>query len=511
MMRWSCWLLLCLACGIGPAQQVRLDAGQPPQADAGTDAGAHEPPDAGLDAGETRDAGDPADLAPVRWPQVSPVTHDVDADLASVLERPALAGACARVEAGGADQATRLRCGKWMFFNETFGTVGVPTALLDFNQKHFSAFFGRGFEQLGFVADPASANGHPIGLSPTTGKLGNVETTAFTCASCHFGKLADGRYAVGYANLRLDYGQFLVTLGAPLSLSFNANDANVAPAVRARLGPHVEAAKQTQGFTVEAGLVGLSLLGAGSGPNLSVAEQERFLALDPGSMDFLTKPLLDDGVWTVSRIIPLWNLPDASQRATAGLPHERLSWNGGVQTLEEFLKGFVAIGVGASAWNDARLAPLAEYIRSLRAPAPIAVADAAVVRDGARLFVTRGCLGCHDGPSGESSRVFGFAEIGTDDVYAKIYNAPDGGSPCCGLGGDPSVVTRGVKAPRLAGVFTQGRLLHNGALQGLDALFCLTPRRGPLPDGRGDQGHTMTCEGLSDDEKRQLISYLKSL
>ena len=37
----------------------------------------------------------------------------------------------------------------------------------------------------------------PVGLAPTTGKLGSVETRAFTCASCHFGKMPDGRYAVG--------------------------------------------------------------------------------------------------------------------------------------------------------------------------------------------------------------------------------------------------------------------------------------------------------------------------
>lgn len=325
---------------------------------------------------------DPADLAPRRWPDVPSVTHDVDADLAKVLERAALQSACDQVTAGATDAATRLKCGKWMFFNETFGTVGVPTPLLDFNQKHFAAsFFGTGFSQLGFVADPDSAKGRPIGLSPTTGKLGSVETTAFTCASCHFGKLPDGRYAVGYANTQLQYGLFLVTLGAPLSLSFNASDPAVAPAVRAMLAGPVTAAKMKPGFTAEAGLVGLSLLGAGMGTGLTVAEQDQFLALHPGTMDFLTKPLLDDGIWTVSRIISLWNLPDAEQRARANMPHERLSWNGGVQTLEDFLKGFVAIGVGGTQWSDARLAPLAEYVRTLRAPPPLTAVDAAEVRE----------------------------------------------------------------------------------------------------------------------------------
>lgn len=511
-------MLRVLLCGAVFASACGSAAPRPPPTDAGTSgAGGGMATAGGAGGGGAVSstgggAQDPADLAPRRWPEVPSITHDVDTDLAKVLERSALENACAQVSAGATDAATRLRCGKWMFFNETFGTVGVPTPLLDFNQKHFAdTFFGRGFERLGFVMNPDSAKGHPIGLAPTTGKLGSVETTAFTCASCHFGRLPDGRFAVGYANTKLQYGLFLVTLGAPLSLSFNANDPEVAPAVRMMLATPVATAKMKTGYTAEAGLVGLSLLGAGSGPGLSVAEQEKFLALHPGTMDFLTKPLLDDGVWTVSRIISLWNLPDAAQRASAGMPHERLSWNGGVQSLEDFLRGFVAIGVGAGSWTTERLAPLAEYVRSLRAPPNLSPASAAEVRDGARLFVTKGCLDCHAGPSGESARVFTFAEVGTDPVYGTIYNPGADGKPCCGLGDDPSNVTRGVKAPRMNGLFSQKRLLHNGAVEGLDALFCRVPRKNGGAHAQSDVGHAMTCDGLTEPEKSKLIAYLESL
>ena len=37
---------------------------------------------------------------------------------------------------------------------------------------------------------------------------------AFTCAACHFGRLPDGRYAVGYGNMAFDYGLMIAGLTA---------------------------------------------------------------------------------------------------------------------------------------------------------------------------------------------------------------------------------------------------------------------------------------------------------
>ncbi len=481
-------LFVLLACGPAsparPAEPTADDAGAPPAPDAGT-----APTDAGL--------------APSRWPARTHLTHDVDRDLAAVLETSALRGACDAVKNGATDATTRLRCGKWMFFYETFGTIGVPSPLLDFNQKHFAdTYFGRGFERLGFIADPASTTGMPLGLAPTTGKLGTVETRAFTCASCHFGKLPDGRYAVGYGNLALDYGRFLASLGAPLSLGFNANDPKVHEQLRLELAQPVALAKAKSGYTAEAGLLGLQLLGAGTSGSLTVEEQGRFLSLLTGTMDFLTRPQIDDGVWTVSRILPLWNLP-------VGVPHEHLSWSGEVVRLEDFLQGFVVLGDGRAEWTDDRLAPLAEYLRSLSTPdLEQAPGD---VGAGAALFVTKQCLSCHDGPSGESLRPYLFSEVGTDDAYAQIYAPDANGVRCCGLESPGSTVTRAVKAPRLTGVTWQTRFLHNGAVGSLEELFCLAPRPMVTLAAQTAVGHTMTCDGLTTTEKQQLIDYLRSL
>lgn len=492
----------------GPTDAGAVDAGA---LDAGTR-------DAGLADAGAQDAGvDPADLAPAPWPLPSepPATRDVDADLVRVLERDRLAGACAAVNAGSADATTRLRCGKAMFFDETFGTVGIPTNLLKFLQRYYGAtFFGRGFSQLGMVADPDDADGLPIGLRPTTGRLGNVETRAFTCASCHFGQLPDGRYAVGYGNLRLDYGTLIAALGAPLSLGFNANDPNVHPDIRQRLAGPVAQAKMQPLYSLESGLLGLELLGAtGASPNLTLEEQGKFLGLRTGTMDFLTKPLVEDGVWTVSRILPLWHLPNEAQRTRAGMPHELLSWTGGAKNLMGFLRGFAAVGAsGAHQWTDAQLQPLADYIRSLRTPPPMSSSEPARVREGARLFVTRGCKTCHAGPSGEGVRVFTFEEMGTDRAIERIFNPTSEGELCCGLPrGDAYEVTRGIKAPRMTGLATQTRFLHNGSVASLDELFCLTPRDPTRAAAQTSDGHRMTCDGLADADKQLIIEYLRTL
>ena len=498
------------ACGAATSVDGGAPVDAPDAAPSAMDASI-DSPDAGMTVPDASVADVDAGTPPTRFPvDPMPLTHDVDRSLAAVLESSNLAGACAAVRAGATDRTTRLRCGKWMFFYETFGTVGVPSPLLDFNQKFYAPYFGRGFERMGFVADPASDAGMPLGLAPTTGKVGTVATRAFTCASCHFGRMSDGRYAVGHGNLSLDYGRFIATIGAPLSLGFNANDAKVHPDTRTELGPYVTQAKMQSNYSVEAGLVGLQLLGAGSGGQLTVDEQGRYLALETGTMDFLAKPALDDGVWTVSRILSLWNVPDAAQRQRAHMPHERLSWNAGTPTLELFLEGFVLSGAGTTEWTPDKLAPLAEYIRTLRTPELETPPDAAVVQEGGALFVSKGCLTCHSGPSGESAPM-PFSAVGTDDEYAKIYNAPPDAGPCCGLNGQPESVTRQVKAPRFTGLAWQQRYLHNGAVESLEQLFCLSPRPMVTTVAQTAGGHLQTCESLTVNEKQALIGYLRSL
>jgi hypothetical protein len=164
---------------------------------------------------------------------------------------------------------------------------------------------------------------------------------------------------------------------------------------------------------------------------------------------------------------------------------------------------------GKADWPPERLAPLAEYVRTLSTPElEQAPGD---VSAGAALFVSKQCGTCHDGPSGESLRVYSFTEVGTDSAYANIYNPGSDGKPCCGLGGDSGYVTHGVKAPRMTGVAWQTRFLHNGSVSTLEALFCLSPRPMVTLPAQTAVGHRFTCDGLTVVEKQQLVAYLRAL
>ena len=451
--------------------------------------------------------------APRRWPVADSVTHDVDTSLAAVLENDRLQGACDRYNSGQTDEETMLLCGKWMFFYETFGTVGIPKKLLEFGQDWYEDYYGPGYEDFGFIADPNSPEGFPIGLAETTGMSGSLETRAFTCASCHFGQMPDGRYAVGYGNMDLQYGKYIAGIGAPLTLSISENSQDVHPDLRDELLPYVRAAKAQPGYNIALAGTGIELLGAESTPQITVEEQARFIALPPGTMDFLTKPLVDDGVWTVSRILSLWNIPTDEVRGEYGMDHAYLSWTGGATTLDSFISGFVAIGVAdPGAWPPERIAPLKAYMESLRVPELQRELPQGSVDMGAEVFVEAGCLDCHNGPSGESIEAYGYDELGVDDAMRYIFNPNEAGELCCGFeGGDSTyVVTDGIKAPRLTGLENQRRFLHNGSVESLGQLLCMESRPVDNNFAQGSQGHDYGCD-LSESERGMLVTYLLSL
>ncbi len=148
-------------------------------------------------------------------PDESEGLTNLSADLDRLLEDGELPGACDRYEAGEASgRRARLLCGKEMFFYESFDTAGAPAPLLDHLMASFPDEIGAGFERYGMVRDPGSPGGLPLGLAPTVplGDGGTVPAYAFTCASCHFAELPDGRYAVGAPNHAYDYGRHVLAM-----------------------------------------------------------------------------------------------------------------------------------------------------------------------------------------------------------------------------------------------------------------------------------------------------------
>ena len=435
---------------------------------------------------------------------------NVSADLEALLEHGALPGACAAYEADPNDRRKRLLCGKAMFFYEGFGTIGVPAPLFDFMAENFDAELGVAFERYGLVRDPYSMRSRPVGFV-AGGPLDTVETVAFGCASCHFGQLADGRYAAGAPNLDYEYGKHTLALMlAPLSIrpGFDAG-AHHPDALAAVSGVTTRLSSDRRlRLRMLRALLPLLQSGATDATGLSREQEGLYARWLPGTMDFMMAPLpLDDDVHTVTKIIALWGIPTPEERDAANMPSGLLAWTGAAPSLMQFLDGFVRVGGGDPAeWPAERLAPLAEYVHSLRAPAGPAPTPG-LAAEGSAVFRNQGCIDCHDGPRGSGREVYRLDEIGTDEALARWGDADLDGNPCCGIDAAP---THGVKSPRLTGLWTIGRLLHNGSVPSLEALLCLGVARGTLTEvPYSDGGHDYGCD-LSEGDKRALIAYLKA-
>jgi hypothetical protein len=440
---------------------------------------------------------------------------DVSADLDAVLERGALATACDDYARSPNDRRLRLLCGKAMFFDESFGTPGVPRPIVTWLLEHFPDQVGPGFERFGMVADPRSADALPLGL-PLGPRLGTVDSVSFGCASCHFGRLPDGRYAVGAANHDYAYGPMTLVMTLLPALAIPGADPNAhAPEAIAVVQPFRARmdANPAIGSALITALLPLITGGGGSLPAFEPANERYYAQWSNGTMDFFIQPLpFDDAVHTISKISPLWSLPDDEELRAAGASSAMLGWTGGTSSLHNFLAGFVDLGGGPIAeWPRDRLAPLHDYVMSLRAPTPSSPPIAASADRGRAVWLDAGCQECHGGPRGMGTAVYTYVEIGTDDAMRWWADGPDhDGAPYGDLRFQPGdTITNGIKSPRLVGLWAMSRFLHNGSLDSLEQLLCLEPRPGVTEPAFGDAGHSFGCD-LPDDDRRALVDYLRS-
>ena len=483
-----------LALAVGALVGVAAGCSSHEHAATATDAGA---PDALVSSGDP--------FAP--QPDESEGLTNTSADLNALLENGQLAGACDRYKAGATDRKTMLLCGKWQFFYDPFGTIGIPAPLVTFMAKNFPAELGAGFGNVGMVLDPTSADMLPFGFGATTPN-GSTQELAFTCASCHFGKLPDGRYSIGAPNHAFDYGRLILalTVAPTVGLGLSQASAHDAAAI-AKVQPILDRLAADSALKTQF-LATMLPLASQSAPAITTEVEHEYASWPTGTMDFMIAPLPnDDGVETVSKISGLWGIPRPAEQMASGMTSALLGWTGDTTSLDQFLRGFAKVG-GTTAPTDAEMRPLLEYIYSLRAPANPSPPDAMLVATGAMLYASKGCLACHDGPRGSGKRAYQFSEVGTDPAMARWADPTGSGSACCGLDIPPGGLTHGIKSPRMVGVWALGRYLHNGALASLDELFCLTPRPAVGAEPMRSDGHAMTCDGLSDAEKHALEAYL---
>jgi mono/diheme cytochrome c family protein len=290
------------------------------------------------------------------------------------------------------------------------------------------------------------------------------------------------------------------------------SDAAHDPEALAELQPMRAKLDADFGLKISLGTALLPLITAGTSiPALSKENEGHYARWKTGTMDFFIQPLpYDDGVHTISKINALWGVPDAAELGAHSIPSAMLGWTGGTSSLPNFLHSFVELGGGDPAgWPADKLAPLADYIASLRAPVPAQSAPVSELERGRDAFETA-CLSCHGGPRGMGDHVFSYEEIGTDAAMKWWADGPDhDGQPAGGIVFPPGdTITHGIKSPRLVGLSHQRRYLHNGALDSLEQLLCLAPRAGVAEPAYGDGGHTFGCD-LPEADRAALAAYLR--
>lgn len=457
-------------------------------------------------------------------PEDKPMVNESES-LEEILEYGEIYGACEAyfADVDNASRRDMLLCGKWMYFYEHFNFFGAPTNIFKFLQNSFPNTIGVGFEAMGMYTNPYDKNGFPIGLADAPVVPGsNVKTLNWTCASCHFGKTEDGRYVVGQSNVKYEYGKQLLALTTlPLLVGGQANMEDIAPETIELLQPMLDEWNENPNYW---GLI-INLLPLASLPDqagMTVEQQKAFASWKAGVQDPLMFPTqTDDKTHSALKIPSAYGVPSHKDFEDMDMDphtHLRIGWAGATDNMYRFARSFVALGTDdPDDWDDARFKPLVEYILSLEAPKTKEQLDSDKVAAGKQLFTDKGCASCHNGPNYMGTEVYDFDEIGTDSAHKWMWDSDrDYGPPVPDITPtDPQRMTHAIKAPKLVGLWTQDKFLHNGSVDSLEELFCVDHERPRVAHEAlqpfSNAGHMYTCDDLSVTEKQALIEFLKSL
>ena len=448
--------------------------------------------------------------------------RDISLSLHKVLEYGELQGACERYRKKGVKATRRdlLLCGKWMFFYEHFELAGAPTKLVVFLQDTFKKSFGPGSRAFGLIENPYDKNRMPLGMANAPRMENtNDDSVNWTCASCHFGQIRDGRYVVGQANHKYDYGAHMLWLAMLPTIASGIDKIDALPEkVRKTLQPGLTEWQENPRWPALASTL-LSLLDQ---PRMPMPKEHQIFSSmwGTGVLDtFMFPPELDDRLHNPSKILSAYNIPKPEDFEKLGFAKDsplRFTFSGYANTMKKFVKGFASLAEQnhPEVWVQRHGKPLMEYLYTLKSPKNREPLDEALVEKGSLLFKEKDCQSCHNGPYYMSMELFDFDEIGTDKTYKWLLDADkDYGLPSPNLmPSDPSEISHAIKANRLHGIWTLDRFLHNGSVGSLEELFCLEQKRPTkLVPPFSDTGHLYTCDGLSREEKLALITYLKSL
>lgn len=501
-------------------------------------------------------------------------TTDSSTDLRLITELPLIKNACKRhYERLHPDSmklkdefkgdrraiADMIQCGKFIFFYGGYEvadlSIGMPEGLVDVVLEGMKSRVGHKLSKLGFLDDPWSEK-FPLGISPSPLEQPEPDELegrdlVLSCAACHVGTTASGFKHVGMANESVDIGAFNKLLYFALyRADQNKENGRWPEKVRAEY----EAINQEIGLDPE--LECDPLIDDLDEYYACLEEKEPhdkrpkmikaldIVYLNGNTEDFLkeqgiTLPSHNELLSFASNtpgvynpVYPSMTITDRQVLWSAGPIWRMRYYNdehatkqnlGSIlrfKTLEDFVQAAnFATFSNTKAFSPKFSDPIVSYIRSLEAPSSTYKSDAQLAASGKELFEAN-CLSCHDGVDGETTNRYPLDEIGAPATYQDIFL--DYKSP------NEKVLdrfkeldsrfkldqpSRDINSRKLKGIGERKLFMLNGALKGLDEVFCTkNPRQGPMDRNHpsSQSSHIDLCTNYTLEQKQALMEFLKS-
>lgn len=478
-------------------------------------------------------------------------TVDIASDVKSVLEPDKLAKACgrhfARLDADdklpAASQrnaehvSDMLRCGKWMFFSANFESkMAIPENMIKAVPEIFPEEAGPAFSKTGLIENPYDP-GFPVGfvrlekspwglLAPATGPARGI-----TCASCHFGKLPDGRYAAGMPNQDLDFGKVNALLVySAWRADKNKNDPKIWPE-DLRLYYAKMDQKLKKSLSPSRALFDVAKLVSWlhatdlfynlTGASRPVYEEASTWLSGTANQYYASSPLLPIPGKSYWMSAPgTWDMKNYPGDYEAGLARPLSSFSP-VKSAEDFVALAYIFQTGLDRYATPRYVdPLVLYFRSLKTPVNMNPPAFNLVQDGRQLFNAR-CQSCHNGPDGETLQAYDASITRTPEVLVDpLLNyvppkklAKNIFDQTVAMLGYEFLTNQGIYSRKLKGIHTRRHIMINGGVQDLGHAFCLNGERGTelsAFDGLRDDVHLDLCTDYERDDKLALKAFLET-
>jgi hypothetical protein len=397
----------------------------------------------------------------------------------------------------------------------------------------FPEVTGPAMTGLGFRENPDEL-GMPLEFSPARKFPGDWKASVagsgrmLTCMACHLGQLPDGRLSIGMPNERLDLGKFNALIQYPMWLVNRKESRNLSKwdpqstafyeglwnASKGRL----TSSRLILDATALLGLFGQQglfywLVGQEPPP---LTDQRTFFKSRVGTLNPAAPMLSDPENEIYMSAPPIWKMQHFAGQ-DIGEPY--LGRITSSRNLEEFIRqAFVFSTLSTESAIPKYVDPIAAYLRQLQSPRALTSEEPPLVTTGANLFSFK-CVGCHNGYEGSTKEAHSTTAANSPNVFNKIfanYTATSTQAKLAWAGlqkvGVLPLAQSGLKSRRLTGIWARSRLGYNGAVEGLDHLFCMAGKKRQILDvenPQADSMHRELCTDLSQSEKLSLSAFLR--